>query len=227
MWENRTQNVRMLCRNDHRRNRAPNSTMERGLECKKEEDPGGSQGRASRKTSPDYAHQNGRRGYAGSSSGLVEGSAGNRCLGTRHRRLGFLRGCDPPQSGAYRIICGMKGKRKAGQEETCHTKRVREEPQCGKRPIVQMILCWGNREKSVRVLLDTGCSVPLVTQRLVQEEDQSIRSQKTNWKPSGNGSRKCSEQEKSDGPRRQQVPPSCSSQNHTGEVFGCAWTTEL
>jgi len=50
-------------------------------------------------------------------------------------------------------------------------KKAKKEPRCGKRPIIRMILHWGNQKKLVKVLLDTGCSVPLVSQWLAREED--------------------------------------------------------
>jgi len=34
-----------------------------------------------------------------------------------------------------------------------------------------MILYWGKQKKLVRVLLDTGCSVPLLSQWLARKED--------------------------------------------------------
>ena len=50
-------------------------------------------------------------------------------------------------------------------------KKAKKEPQYGKRPIIQIILHWHNQEKLVKVLLDTGYSVPLVSRRLATEEN--------------------------------------------------------
>jgi len=43
-------------------------------------------------------------------------------------------------------------------------------PFCGARPIVEMMLHWGNKDSCrVRVQLDTGCSTPLISNQLVEK----------------------------------------------------------
>ena len=98
-------------------------------------------------------------------------NTGCRCLGTRHRRLGFLGGQRTPQPNTYRIVGSKERKQKRLEQEERPGKNGRNEPRCGKRPIISMILHWGNQKKLGSVLLDTGCTVPLVSQRLSSEED--------------------------------------------------------
>jgi len=39
-------------------------------------------------------------------------------------------------------------------------------PHCGKRPITTMIISWGPTQYVVRILLDTGCSVPVISTKI-------------------------------------------------------------
>jgi len=66
---------------------------------------------------------------------------------------------------------GTKRKQKTEETETWPLKKAREEPHCGKRPIVRMILQWVNQERWVKVLLITGCSVLLISKRLVHSQN--------------------------------------------------------
>ena len=74
---------------------------------------------------------------------------------------------DPPQPDT--IICGASRKRKPEQQGTPTTKhpKTSNEPYYGNRPIVPMILEWeedGSHCLTVNVLLDTGCTTPLLSQ---------------------------------------------------------------
>jgi len=50
-------------------------------------------------------------------------------------------------------------------------KKSTNKPQCGKRPITTMIISWGPTQYTVRVLLDTGCLVPLISARITEQLD--------------------------------------------------------
>jgi len=95
---------------------------------------------------------------------------------------------DPPQPDA--IICGASSKRKPKQQGTPTTKHPKtpNEPYCGDRPIVPMILEWeedGSHCLTVNVLLDKGCTTTLLSQscadrfhipRVHREEKVGIRN---------------------------------------------------
>jgi len=102
-------------------------------------------------------------------------------------RLGFLEGRGPPHPRSFPIICGTSQKRKGPEEPSAGTSQDRQrrrlnpngaspekpmnKPQCGKRPITTMIISWGSTQHTVRVLLDTGCSVPLISTRITEQLD--------------------------------------------------------
>ena len=64
-----------------------------------------------------------------------------------------------PSLTTKKVVCGTGQKRSAGES----TKEPeRKKPQCEPRPIITMLLQVGQGKYRVRVLLDTGCSGPLV-----------------------------------------------------------------
>jgi len=72
------------------------------------------------------------------------------------------------------LICGIYGKRPATDKPI--DQKEQKKPRSGPRPIVDMII-HGNSKKQhrIRVLLDTGCSTPLISDRLVEREHLPCR----------------------------------------------------
>jgi hypothetical protein len=104
-------------------------------------------------------------------------------------RGGFLKGRGSPHPKAFHIACGTVApsastsrKRKGPDEPSAGTSQDRQrrklspggrtspessaKPICGNRPVVTMIIYWANNHHQVRALLDTGCSVPLISREL-------------------------------------------------------------
>ena len=79
-------------------------------------------------------------------------------------RGGFLRGrgiWPPPET--RHIACGTGQKRIKTEEREAASKK----PRGGPRPILTMVLKKWKRDYRIRVLLGTGCSIPLISQKTV------------------------------------------------------------
>jgi len=75
---------------------------------------------------------------------------------------GFLKGQRTrPNLETRTIVCGTGQKRSA---EKPKEEAKRKKPRCRPRPVITMLLHVGQKKHRVQVLLDTGCSVPLVNQ---------------------------------------------------------------
>jgi len=85
------------------------------------------------------------------------------------------------------LICGITGKWSVEWETQDQKKKQRPTvPFCGKRPTVEMMVHWKDQGKYLaRVLLDTGCSTPLISKQLVKklslpclqhEQERAIRN---------------------------------------------------
>jgi len=75
-------------------------------------------------------------------------------------RGGFLKGQrTQPGLKTKTIVCGTGQKRGAEEPEG---EARRKKPRCGPQPVITMLLHVGQEKHQVQVLLDTGCSVPLV-----------------------------------------------------------------
>jgi len=72
-----------------------------------------------------------------------------------------------PQPKASVLICGITGKR--GSEKETQEQRKKPRPICGERPIVEMMIHWKHHKYQARVLLDTGCSKPLISKKIVEK----------------------------------------------------------
>jgi len=75
-------------------------------------------------------------------------------------------GTQPPPE-TQNSICGTGQKRKRGDAEK--EEAVGKKPQGGPRPVLMMILEKGGKDNRVKVLLDTGCSIPLINQKTVEK----------------------------------------------------------
>lgn len=148
-----TQNLRLLCRHDGRRNGPTQSTLESGrrnlryLEKRK--------GRG-RKRGTTTARQTAKNS-SGRSYGHGPASVGR--FG-----IGFLRGSIRPRNGVTHLICGAtkkRGNESALEDEERKKRRL-------DRPILSMLLHWNKEIHRVKVLLDTGCSIALINQRTTQ-----------------------------------------------------------
>jgi len=62
------------------------------------------------------------------------------------------------------MICGTSRKRK-NTESSAETSKKPEESTSGTRPIIHMIIHHGQERHPVTVLLDTECSVPLISEQ--------------------------------------------------------------
>ena len=85
----------------------------------------------------------------------------------RHRRLGFLK---DPRSAPNRTVsrvCGASRKRKEREDPKIKEKSEKK-PRRNNRPIVTMLLHNQNNSYRVQALLDTGCSINLINQQMVQ-----------------------------------------------------------
>jgi hypothetical protein len=102
-----------------------------------------------------------------------------------------LKGWGSPHPKTFPIACGTVApsaattnsrKRKGPDEPSAGTSQDRQrrrlssggrtspessaKPICCNRPVVTMIIHWANNNHQVRALLDTGCSVPLISREL-------------------------------------------------------------
>ena len=78
-----------------------------------------------------------------------------------------MKGREQPQTQTKLIICGTSRKRPNPDDDGPPAKR--RQPRGGARPVITMVLQWGKEQKAVWVLLDTGCSLPLINQTWVEE----------------------------------------------------------
>jgi len=88
------------------------------------------------------------------------------------RRGGFLR--KPPAwrtGGTQRIISGAGQKRDNAEEEETMAKK----PRGGPRPVISMPLSTETQDHRVRILLDTGCSIPLLSQKTAEKLGITLR----------------------------------------------------
>jgi len=65
------------------------------------------------------------------------------------------------------LIGGITGKR--GPEKETQEQRKKPRPICGEYPIVKMMIHWKHHQYGARVLLDTGCSTPLISKQIVEK----------------------------------------------------------
>ena len=79
------------------------------------------------------------------------------------------------------LISGISEKRTNAQQEQGNSRKRPKTPICGTRPIVEMMIHWKNQKYLARVLLDTGCSTPLISKQTVgklrlpcQQHEQQI-----------------------------------------------------
>jgi len=87
-------------------------------------------------------------------------------MGRRQRSVGFLEGPLKPPEQAFAIICGTSRKRKNEESSAKTSKKQKpEEPTSGTHPIIHMVIHHGQKRHPVTVLLDTGCSVPLISEQ--------------------------------------------------------------
>jgi len=85
-------------------------------------------------------------------------------------RIGFLRGQEPLQPGAFTIVCGASRKRKSREPSagTPPSKKPRK-PASGTHPIIDMVLYQGEKGHRIKVLLDTGCSIALINKKMTEK----------------------------------------------------------
>ena len=94
------------------------------------------------------------------------------------RRGGFLKGPPAwPTGEAQGTISGAGQKRKNEGGEGAPAKK----PKGGPRPVIRLVLTVGTQDHRVRILLDTGCSIPLLNRKTVgklgvelQKHDQPL-----------------------------------------------------
>jgi len=114
----------------------------------------------------------GRQGRRVSRGQTMKGS-GRRNNGNRHttyvgkRRRGFLKGLVTPQPKAFTIVCGISRKRRREPSAGTSPKKPRISTH-STRPIIEMLLHQGNHQHRIRALLDTGCSIALISQRTLE-----------------------------------------------------------
>jgi len=81
-------------------------------------------------------------------------------------RLGFLGSQGPPRPKTCKLICGVS-KRKS-EEPSAGTPPKKEKPTSGTRPVITMKLYdKQNIGHQIKALLDTGCSINLISQRTI------------------------------------------------------------
>jgi len=154
MGTTRAQNLRMLLIQHIERNRATKSPLE-------------SSGSRTKTEKRKREGRGGPRHQTTKSRG--SGDHGNGCCSTvvGRIRLGFLKGREQPQPKTSTKICGLSKKRK-NAEPSAGTPSKKRTVHDGTRPIITMILHVREKEHQIRVLLDTGCSVALLNQQIVE-----------------------------------------------------------
>jgi len=157
----RSPGSQMFCRHHGKGHRPPRSTMENSCW-----DEAAARTRRTGRTSPRAQS--------------VKNSSARR-YGLRAlvgRRGGFLRSpLARPTRGPQRIISGAGQKRKSMEEGKTPVKK----PKVGPRPVISMLLSVGTQDHRVRILLDTGCLIPLINQKMagrlgitLQKHNQTI-----------------------------------------------------
>jgi len=91
-----------------------------------------------------------------------------------------------PHPEAITIVCGTSRKRKGPDEPSAGTSNDRqrrklapgepatpvnttEKALCGNRPIVKMVVHWNTKQATIHALLDTGCSIALISKSFVDK----------------------------------------------------------
>jgi len=84
--------------------------------------------------------------------------------------IGLLRGQEPPQPGAFTILCGASRKRKSREPSagTPLSKKPRK-PASRTHPVIDMVLYQGQKEHRIKVLLDTGRSIALINEKTTEK----------------------------------------------------------
>jgi len=112
----------------------------------------------------EVGSRNRGRGVAGSRAQGSKNSGPGRYgpRATVGRRGGFLKGAPAwPTGESRRVISGAGQKRKNEGEGGAPAKK----PKGGPRPVIWMVLTIGTQDYRVRILLDTGCSIPLLNRK--------------------------------------------------------------
>jgi len=82
-------------------------------------------------------------------------------------RIGFLEGQELPQPKAYAATKGASKKRKNEEPSAGTSPKKQKMPHSGPCLVIDMILLQGNIQHPIKVLLDTGCSIALINQRMI------------------------------------------------------------
>jgi len=151
MRKARPQNLRLLLLPDSTRDNAATGAME---------------GRSRNRSHPHNREKNtGGRTRKCPSHQATEGrcsrrnSHGPTGVG-RFRGVGFLRNSVLAPNGVTNLICGASKRKQEGPgTETVEPTKRRQT-----RPIIPMVLHLNGKRHPVRTLLDTGCSIPLISQ---------------------------------------------------------------
>ena len=85
-------------------------------------------------------------------------------MARQQRRIRFLEGLLKLLVPAWATVGATSQKRKAKEPSAGTPEKRRKGPLSGTRPIIWMILHQGGKQHKIKVLLDTGCSVPLINQ---------------------------------------------------------------
>jgi len=156
MRKARPQNLQLLLLPDSTRNNAATSAME---------------GR-----SPNHSHPHNREKNTGGqtrkhpSHQATEGHRSRRndhgptAVG-RIRGVGFLRNSALAPNRVTNLICGASKREQEGPDTETMEPRKRRQT----RPIIPMALHLNGKRHPVRTLLDTGCSIPVISQRTIEK----------------------------------------------------------
>jgi len=83
----------------------------------------------------------------------------------RIRGVGFLRNSVLAPNRVTNLICGATKRKQEGPDtETVETRKRRQT-----HPVIPMVLHVNRKRHPVRTLLDTGCSIPLISQRTIEK----------------------------------------------------------
>ena len=85
-------------------------------------------------------------------------------------QIGFLRGQELPQPGAFTIVCGASRKWKSRKPSagTPSSKNPRKLAS-GTCLVIDMVLYQGEKGHRIKVLLDTGCSIALINEKTAEK----------------------------------------------------------
>jgi len=92
-----------------------------------------------------------------------------------HGRVGFLEGSLSAPKRAFNLVCGATKRKQEDpiKPETPGKRRKRNE-----RPVIPMVLHTEKGRHKVEVLLDTGCSIPLINQQTVEKLGIPVKGHK-------------------------------------------------